>query len=156
MKPSAYVIHSSPGRCRIKIPEMRHQYAFFEELEEELAEIDGMEQFIANPVTASVLLIYREQELPSSELQNHLAGSDSFALTERSSMIFTPLWQEAANALAAFDQGLQKTTAGQFDVRSAFFIMLVLLAVRQLRQGAVLGPGVTLLWYALDLIRDKK
>lgn len=57
MKPSAYFTHTAPGRCRVKIPEKRHDSDYFKLLLADITNIKGVTQAAANPVSASVLVL---------------------------------------------------------------------------------------------------
>ena len=56
MLPAAFIEHQLPHRLRLKIPSMRGDGAFFEELARRLSMLPGVTALSANPVTASILI----------------------------------------------------------------------------------------------------
>ena len=56
--PEVQVTHFLPGRIRLKLKDLKRNPEFAEEIEETLAEVPGIEQVEANPVTGSVLIEY--------------------------------------------------------------------------------------------------
>lgn len=158
MDPAAYVIHSAPGRCRLKIPTMRHSAEYFEQLKLDLIQTEGVEHVQANPLTASVLVLYDDQVLAFEALKSYFDTSAHFELTDQASAENTnvTIWENAAKQLTTFDNQLKETTSGHMDFRSLVFIVFVVLAIRQLQRGAVFGPAATLLWYAVQLLMKKK
>jgi hypothetical protein len=154
MKPSAYLTHTAPGRCRVKIPGKRHDAAFFEALEPELINVPGVKRVTINTVTASILIQYHEQELLLQELKSRLGALTHFELGSEPQP--GVIWENASRGLQSFDNFLQDSSAGHLDFRSLMFIAFVLMAVRQLQQGAVMGPAVNLLWFAAQLIMGKR
>lgn len=154
MKTSAYLTHSVPGRCRMKIPDKRHDINYFESLLPQLNEVAGITQVLVNPLTASVLIQYQEQTLSLQDLKSRLGTMPQFELTSEPKAL--AVWQDASNRLTGIDNILKQGSAGQFDFRSLLFIVFVILAVRQLQQGAILGSASNLLWYAAQLIMAKK
>lgn len=154
MKPSAYLTHTAPGRCRIKIPDKRHDTEFFDALEPVLINLAGVKRVTVNTLTSSVLIQYREQELPLQELKSHLDSITHFEVTAEPKPV--AIWEDASQRLKSFDDYLKDGSEGQIDFRSLLFVVFVLLAVRQLMQGSVLGSASNLLWYATQLVMGKK
>lgn len=154
MKPVGYLIHTAPGRYRLKIPAKRHDMAFFENLEDEFGGIAGVETVRLNTVTASVLIEYERDDDLRDQLMSRLSSSEHFELVEEPMPV--AIWQDASNRLKSIDAFLKDSSGGQVDFRSVLFVLFVLLAVRQLQQGSVLGSASNLLWYATQLIMNKK
>lgn len=154
MKPNAFFIHTAPGRCRIKIPEKRHDTEFFEALEPDLINVVGVKRVSINTLTASILIHYHEQELPFEQLQSYLDKISHFEMGGEPKSI--AIWEDASQRLTSFDSILKEGSAGQIDFRSLLVILFVLLAVRQLQQGNILGSASNLLWYATQLVMGKK
>lgn len=153
MKPSAYFAHTASGRCRIKIPDKRHDTGYFKLLQASITGIRGVTQVTANPVTASVLILFKNQSVTRNDLQSQLQENPYFELCKTPETM--TVWQLASRHLESFDDKLKQGTAGHLDFRSALFILFILLAVRQLQKGAVLGTASTLFWSALQLLEKK-
>jgi hypothetical protein len=154
MKPTAYITHSAPGRYRLRIPDKRHDQDFFAGLEPDLAAIEGVERIVTNPVTASVLVMYSDAA-PIDNISEQLAASRHFSVTTQAREL-EPLWQRASRFLGNIDSELTKNTSGYVDGRSLLFVVLVMLAIRQLQRGSVFGPAFSLLWFASQLLNKNK
>lgn len=153
MKPSAYFTHTTPGRCRVKIPDKRHDIDFFKLLQTDIAGIQGVTQVAANPVSASVLVLYDNRSLALNDLQSQLQGSRYFELSKAPESM--TVWQHASRHLEFFDEKLKQGSAGHLDYRSVLFILFIFLAIKQVQKGAVLGAASTLFWSALQLLEKK-
>ena len=62
------------------------------------------------------------------------------------------MWEKAVSGLERFDELLKESTSGHIDFKSLLFILLFLMAVRQLQKGVVFGAAATLFWYALEVL----
>ena len=58
--PSARVCHFATGRLRVKIPKRRHDEAFFTHVAERVSGWDSVERVEVNPLTASVLVFFKD------------------------------------------------------------------------------------------------
>jgi hypothetical protein len=151
----ATVTHTAPGRCRFKIPAKRHDVDYFQSLQETLLNTSGVNSVETNPLTAGLLILYDREQLQLDDLTTLLQSSHHFELTER--IDTRTVWEKAVNGAERFDQQLKEITAGQIDSKSLLFIVLLLMAVRQLQQGVVFGAASTLFWYALQVLnKDNK
>ncbi|KPJ94881.1 MAG: hypothetical protein AMJ53_04200 [Gammaproteobacteria bacterium SG8_11] len=151
----AYLVHAAPGRCRFKIPSKRGDAEYFHILRETLLDTPGVEQVQVNPLTASALIFYDTEQVDVDDLTAKLQSATQCELSDRP-MDTQTVWEKAVAGVDTFDQHLKEITSGQFDFKSLLFIVLVIMAIRQLQQGAVFGAASTLLWYALQvLMKDK-
>ena len=151
-----YVVHSTPGRCRIKIPAKRNDKDYFDALKNAVSTQAGVTQVEINPVTAAILVVYNQTLINQEQITEYLRSQGQFQPGTEEQIPTTTLWEKANAALEALDRQLLQGTAGQIDVRSLLFVVLVVSAIRQLRQGAVFGPSATLFWYALGLLMSGK
>lgn len=155
MKPAAYLTHSAPGRCRLRIPAKRHDADYFNTLKEQLiAGTEGIEHISVNPLAASILIIYNHEQLMFVELKNLLHDTEHFQLTEQVHSL--SVLESAIQGIDSLDKRLKTTTSGQINFNALLFIVLVMIAVRQLRNGAVFGPASTVFWYALQILMKEK
>jgi len=140
------VVHSVPGRLRLKIPDKRGDHAYFERLESELKALEGVVELGLNVATGSVLIGH---DWSSDEALLRLAEDTALFLLDR--VPFDPLWQRASAGLERLDQRFAKLSRGEFGMRSALMVGTLLLGIRQAMRGQTLGPASNLLWYALTL-----
>ena len=123
-------------------------------MKETLTNTAGIERIEANPLTASILVFYDSERVQLSDVTMQLRTAKHFELTDR--VHTQTVWEQAVGGIDRIDQQLKEITAGQIDFKSALFIMLFMMAIRQLQQGSVFGAASTLFWYALQvLLKDK-
>ncbi|MEW6765866.1 MAG: HMA2 domain-containing protein [Pseudomonadota bacterium] len=143
MIPRARIVHATPGRVRLKIGSMRGDRGYFDGLLSMLAGIEGVRLLQVNPRTGSVLVGFEPGAL------------ESFAEQALQRKVFV-LDQ-------TFDPDPQEKGAGTpipgmwvgdavFDWRMLAAVALIGFAIRQMADGKVLSPAVTLLWYAFELL----
>ena len=67
------VIHSIPGRMRLRIPSLKGNENLARPLREHLSSIPGIAHVEVNPVTGSVLVVHQGREANAAELVHSLA-----------------------------------------------------------------------------------
>jgi hypothetical protein len=152
--PEGRVCHLTTGRLRLRIPEKRHDDAFFRTVEQRLAGWDSVDRVEVNPLTASVLVTFSD---PAALFTENAQKNDLFtvaydepeaaalprqALTERA----TELWREA-------DSALRRWTGGGADIRSAALLLMLGGAAYQMFHGRIAPPAATLLWDAGEMLQ---
>jgi hypothetical protein len=148
MPPAAHVVHLLRGRLRLRVPERRGDAAYFAAVLEQLAQVAGVEQVQANPVTGSVLVLH--DELAYADLSARLDETGLFTLTQAPEP-HAPGLAPVTSGFALVDRLLTEHSGGSADLRTLLFIVLLTLAIGQMLRGQVMAPAISLLWYALDL-----
>src|SRR5690349_16508552 len=77
--PQAHVCHMTPNRLRLRVPERRHDVAFFDAVRNPLSTWDSVEQVIVNPTTASIVILFSEL---ADLLVEHSEKNDLFTLAD--------------------------------------------------------------------------
>ncbi|GAB4261268.1 MAG: hypothetical protein Kow0065_11770 [Methylomicrobium sp.] len=155
--PFAFVKHRLPGRVRLKIPEKRGDFCFFDRLADALTECTDVTQLQLNPPAASVLISYRTENA-FQMIADFAEARGLFSLSDKPyddppiSLSKLPLTALTSNGLSMVDHSLVDVSSGRLDGRSLLFLALLGLAVHQLVRGNVMAPAATLLWYALQLL----
>lgn len=128
MIPAAELVHRIDGRLRLRVPERRGDEAWFADTRKALAGFPGVLRVTANPGTGSFLI--RGKDLALRRIPEIAEDRGWFTLAE-------PQRHEkpASDALA----GLAPVFFG--------------LAVLQAARGQIMVPALSLLWYALEIIR---
>jgi hypothetical protein len=72
-KSMAFVVHRTPARIRIKVPERQHQELYFAELRRVLLQRPGIRDAHVNPLTASVIVEY-EAAFALATQHHHFSG----------------------------------------------------------------------------------
>ena len=67
MKVSSSYVHTLTGRLRIKVPEVKGAPSKAREVERHLAQVHGVDEVSANPVTGSVLILYNSRLIGPEE-----------------------------------------------------------------------------------------
>ena len=148
MAPPAYIVHQVHGRLRLRVPEMRGDPDYFEEVADVLAERTDDIRVRTNHVTGSVLLLHPLTSY--EELETALLDLDLFELSfdpEPDVNALTPL----VSGIDAINRSLSDSTSGRVDLRTVVVIVVLALVLRQALRGEVVGPAFTMLWSTLDL-----
>ena len=152
--PQARVRHFANGRLRLKIPEKRHDEAFFSAVHKRLSSWGSIERVEVNPLTASVLVQFVDLAALSADnsVRNDLFEVDFDALAA----IGEPpqaMTDHAAQAFGKVDSAIRRWTGNAADLRDAAFVFLVGAGLMQVVRGNVAAPAATLFWYAGDMLR---
>jgi Heavy metal associated domain 2 len=159
--PTARVCHFATGRLRIKIPEKRHDDVFFARVAERVSDWDSVERVEVNPLTASVLVFFKDSLALFTEnaLKNDLflVDFEELEAAQESSRTLTvpALWEQASRAVAGADNAIRRLSADTVDLRGGVFLALLAGGMAQLFRGNITAPAVTLLWYAGEMLRLK-
>jgi hypothetical protein len=130
--PAAQVIHDSPGRLRLKLPDRRGETGLFAEVGGRLAQAPGVAEVRTNARTASILILH-ESDRGSLMRWAETAG----------------VLQETARSFAPFPP----RPAREPGWRTVLAVLVAVLAVVQLFRGQVLGPFTTLAFMAAQIAR---
>ncbi|MGK9164901.1 hypothetical protein KXR53_01310 [Inquilinus limosus] len=145
-RPTGHICHLTPGRIRIRIPERRHDAAYFAAVQDRLSQWAGVEAVAVNPRTASVLVHYSDA---AGLFHAHATANDLFTLTDPPVGRPASAWIRGA---AGRPQGRlgRGWSAAKSELRSAVAVGLLGAGVYQLLRGRIAAPAITLLWYAGD------
>lgn len=153
--PEARVCHLTNGRLRVRIPEKRRDEAFFSRVKERLASWRSIEDVEVNPLTASVLVHFRDLGAMFAEnaMKNDLFTVDFETLRAKHERPHQSLTAWARRCWGDADKLLRRWTDGNADIRSAAFLIAVIGALVQLSRGQIAPPAATLLWDAGEMLR---
>lgn len=149
MLPEAIIKHQIPGRTRLKISEKRGDQEYFSWLQQRLAECSQINQFSANPLTGSLLIIH-EGGIGDIE---ELARKHGWFSVANGAILPVSVQDKVLEQLNFADAALFTTTKGKYDLRGSIFIVLMLLTIYQALQGKILAPASTLFWHALSTLQ---
>jgi hypothetical protein len=154
MTPRAHIVHQTRNRVRLRIREKRQDQEYFEEVKGRLASLKGVGEVRVNSNTGSVVLLHPGK--PFEEIAPGLQQPDLFVLFAGPEPEFSAL-TKLQTGIAKVNQIVSQGTAGVADLKTVAVIVLVALAIRQIRRGSLIGPALPLLWSALDIaLRFKK
>lgn len=155
MIPEAFVCHKTSNRLRVRIPARRRNTEYFTALEKDLITVEGIERVIANPVTASLLLVHN---VSLERLSEYAAERQLFSLIHIPPKQVT-LHDSLTNNFNTWDKKIRDYTQGAADIGSLAFLGLIGAGVYQISKGNFTAPAwYTAFWYALNIFlkTDKK
>jgi hypothetical protein len=132
---TARVAHRSTGRLRLRLPQRRHDLAFFLEVYEALRGQPEIDEVTINPTTGSVLLWYDPAE--------------EDALAEAVGR--TGLLQLHEGDLHPQQDERHLFHVSINDMRITIFLIMTALSIHQLLKGQLVAPALTMLLYLIDL-----
>jgi hypothetical protein len=159
IQPAAYIKHQLPGRVRLKIPQKKGDFGYFESLGESFANCHGVTQLHLNPPSASLLICHTE-ESDFSEIVEFAEKLGWFTICPEPEVnpippIHRPLTAITFAGMKRADESLRQFTQGRLNGRSFLFLGLLGLAAHQINRGHIMSPASTLLWYALSLLKEE-
>lgn len=151
MRPAARIVHSMPGRLRFRLPAMRGECAYFEDLSQRLRLRPEIVEVTTNPLTGGVLI--EHQGLDTGELLDWGRDEQLFDLdlTPAAATAESTLAGQSRARLQHFDAWLKQATGNSLDAASLMLLLLASLILRQLWRGEVAAPAVSLLWYVMEM-----
>jgi hypothetical protein len=154
MTATAYIQHQVPGRLRIRVPARRGNVEYFAALARHLSALPGVERLEANHRTAGVLVVH-DPGTTAERILNDAQHGGLLTLHGAPGHTLTAA-EKAGLGLQGLDSGLRNMTRGDLDARSLILGAFVTMGVVQLTRGHVMGPAVTLFWYAYQIIASSR
>lgn len=150
----AYVVHRSPGRVRLRVPEKRHDRSFFAELKKRLANCPSVNSVSTDPLTGSVLAHFDEE--PGKDVAIMVealeAGIGAFIDVE----LAPPphhIADRARHHMSSLNDTVRDYSGGATDGSALVILALFLTCIWQIMRGQILAPAAQLLWYAMQISR---
>lgn len=154
MSEAAWIVHQTAGRLRLRLPRRRKDVIYLDALADAAAELPGILAAQANPLTGSLLLLYEEDAADAfADALDRLVDAHGIVL-HFGAPPMAPVRPALQRGLAGIDAYLGQMSQQSTDLRSLGVLLFLVLSLVQLGRGQVLAPASSLLWYALDLLRD--
>ena len=154
MSEEAWIVHQTAGRLRLRLPQRRKDPVYLEALAAAAAELPGVLAAQPNPVTGSLLLLYEEDQADDfADALDRLVDAHGIVL-QLGTPPMPPARPVLQRGLAGIDRYLGQLSQQATDLRSLGIMLFLALSLVQLGRGQVLAPASSLLWYALDLLRE--
>lgn len=140
---TAIIVHSIPGRIRLRIPDKQGNISFFSNLSDDMREIVGVHDLHVNPATGSLVMRFDEDEeqllLKLNEQIPDFVVEKNYRSKNSRSMRLAPL----------------KVVSGR-EITPMFVLGSTLAAfgVVQAIRGRIAVPSITAFWYALEAFRQ--
>jgi hypothetical protein len=146
--PDAHVIHSTPGRVRIRVASRHRDEAFFAQARTQLAQLEGVKRVEANALTGSVVILHA---LELGALVRHCERAGLFRLSLVAPAL-VPASAEVSERVRGANRIVSSLAGGRIDFATLGFATLVGAAIYQASRGQLLGPAVTLLFQAITAL----
>ncbi|NWH08295.1 MAG: hypothetical protein HXY22_06555 [Alphaproteobacteria bacterium] len=150
-RPKAEVVHSLPGRMRLRLDARRGDEAFFDRVAHALGEVPGIHAVTARPFTGSLLVFHA---LDDAALLALCAELDLFDVLAAEA-ILEPFAVRVARGALDLDARIKSATGDRLDLTSTISGGLLVLAGVQTLRGQIMSPAITLAFQAASLMRGK-
>ena len=145
MPSGIHLVHRTRGRMRLRVTDKRKDIPYFLALYENLRRIPSVTDVVINPDTGSILLHFPgESEAP---ILHALAGIGLLRADVEA--------QRRPGLLGRMEQFLAKGHRDATQVRSVLMVIMIALALYQVRRGVLIAPALTLVWYAYDMLTSQ-
>ena len=130
------------------MPSKKGDEDYFEQLSQEFADHDGVEEVFVNPHTGSALFVHKTDP---RKIVHHAAENQLFTIVPKKQPVQT-LFGGVADVLREGNKKLKRMTGGELDVRSLVFLLLLVSGAYQLFRGNVAVPAwYTAFYYAMQI-----
>jgi hypothetical protein len=147
--PKATVSHSSPGRIRLKVPEMRGDQEYFMGLAEKCSMLKQVETLEVNPLTAGVLVT--GEEITENALADMGQKKGLFFLELSQAPVPAPS-QIVVSHLKSLNEKVRSFTHGGLELATLVFTGLLFTGIYQILRGNLRSPPwYTAFWYAFGI-----
>jgi hypothetical protein len=154
-EPLARLVHSAPGRVRLRVPLMEGDPAEAHRLFEATTGLAGVSKVEARPATGSLVIFHTGPWAPLAEA---FAAATGLALAAADEV--EPLGANALDAsadmLEALDRAARRAFGGRTDLSELAFLGLVAAGAVQAARGQLVGPATTLFSQALNLMSARR
>jgi hypothetical protein len=149
MTTTAIIVHQMEGRMRLRVPEMRGETVFFQNIKEQLAEHEDIFSVSVRPLTGSILI--EHDGLDQNTLGEWSREKDLFQITEKKlKHESSSIAQMSEHELNKIDDMLKQGSEGRFDLLSVLLMMSVGLLINEFLKGRLAAGSFALVIYALD------
>jgi hypothetical protein len=148
--PGAELVHSLPGRLRVRIPERRNRREYFARVRDRLAKMEGVESVETNWATGSVLLLHNS----TSEQVARFAQEQGLFEVRAGEPLATAVSQRMAQGASRVVQRVNNLTRGEVDFPGLVVLGFTAAGLVQVLRRNAWPAGMTLFWYAATLLKD--
>ncbi len=149
--PEAHLVHSIPGRMRIRIPQHRRNPRYFSRVQSRLQKLSGVKSVMVNVLSGSILVLH---ELGEEALRQYAEENGLFRVVSEATEVI-PLSERLAGHFETIGERFKKATGNALDFKGVAALALVAAGGLQLIRKKALPEGTSLLWYASVLLREK-
>jgi hypothetical protein len=156
MIPQAEVVHHIDGRTRLRVPSQLRNRRFFDEAEQRLRSMEGVEAIQTNSTTGSILLVHRGPLDRIVDDAKNAGVLDILPVRKKAVLQGQPLSTRLVDSIERADRWVADRTHGSLDLSGIASLGMAGAGVVQLLRRKVLPPAMALFWYAMVLIPRKR
>lgn len=143
--PEARIVHSVPGRTRLRTRGMKGNDEYFDELASALTSIAGVQRVSVNSRTESVLL---EHDAPIARI---IEEAEQRGYLRHDTTPPESYLASIDRAIKETDIRLKAASSGKVDLETVTFVGFIASGIYQMFNNHGLPAGVTLFRYAVEL-----
>lgn len=146
MATQAFLVCSTPGRLRFRIPSRKGDPAFFDSLRTTCANLPGLSNAAVSALTGALLVTFE----PRSAFT---PGDIAERLDLELQAICPKSWEKSiSNQFRFLDREFRQLTGGELDLRGAAFLGCLAAGIYQIAAGNIAMPAwFVAFWYAMNL-----
>ena len=146
MVPTAYIVHQSRGRLRLKLPNKCRDDEWLSEIATRLEQVPDVEGVEVAAVSGSLLIHHHA----GTELKGHLAETGLFKIID-GPLSSPPVLDRVTEGVFRSDRALERRTGGRVNLKTLLILVLIGLALIQSLRNRIMVPAITLLMFAAQL-----
>lgn len=151
MLPKAYIVHQLRHRLRLRIPKMRSESEFFEQVGQQIAGLEDVAAVEVNDVTGSIMISHPDRTY--EHLHPRLQAIDLFELVATPQPV-TPAREILISGISRIDRLIYQGSSGGIDLGTLAFTALLGSSLHQFIRGNYTGPAIPLLLSGINLLRQ--
>lgn len=153
-RPVLRLVHSLPGRARLRLDASHDRASILDAIERELGSTPGVREVRTNPLTGSILVVYDSDK--AQPLQSHELYREASEPAPPAALGPAPSSRAAANLMRSFwraDVRLSEWSGSRIDLKLAIPCAFLAAGVWELVAGAELAAASfhTLAWYSYNV-----
>lgn len=148
MLPEAYIVHQLSSRVRLRLDEMRNNDDFFDRAIDKLSTLDSLSNFHTNRVSGCIVMHYPDREW--SEVVEELEKLELFEIVDAKDQT-TPSMAPFLSNIHRLNRKIYQGSNSRVDLRTMAYLVLMVLTIRQVLHGHILGPALPMLMHAWSL-----
>ena len=148
MIPEAIVCHSTTGRYRVKVPSRKGDAAYFSNLKDHFAHLEGVKEVEPNALTGSIVFT----QAADLEAISVFAEEHSLFRLIKSESGTPALSRNVVKSFRDFDKRVKRFTGNELDVPGVAFLTLLGFGIYEISRGNFAAPAwYTAFWYSLNI-----
>ena len=132
MDTTAYIVHRTPGRLRIRVPSKKGDSIYFGGVRGFLASLEGVEDVAVAPATGSILVHGRVSQ---EDVAERARSQGLFLVKEEPAAETTTFHDAVAGQFRGLDERVKNFTGAPFDLSALAFVALVVAGILQIARG---------------------